>query len=321
MDFTLNELSLATLSSKDEAIKVFMQLSDVAASLESIGFKTMKIWDKSVFYTHPFHTNTTLIGWLKQKHFQTNEEKVRSQKLKSIIQKKDSDWTDQERTLIVECPIVGIQLQDNQAISEGLKIACLYNTIAVSFNSSTQWNKSSLDLIHMTENEQGETLEQSVSVKHASSLTHIDEQKEWLDYLIAHKLIGTDWKPSENYFPHLEFSNALIENGNWETFKQKRDGAKSNQERLAIIIEIGKKVAERNSYTHDNRVSTINTSDTVKRIIFGAGKGKDKIYLSIDLEKGGFEVCNYLGEHIGEYFYDGSEISGKKAGHDIRVKS
>jgi hypothetical protein len=321
MDFTLNELSLATLSSKDEAIKVFMQLSDVAASLESIGFKTMKIWDKSVFYTHPFHANTTLIDWLKQIHFSTNEEKVRSQKLKSIIQKKDSDWTVEEKTLIIECPIIGIQLQSNQSISVGLKIACLYNTIAVSFNSATQWNKSSLDLIHIEENEIGETLEQSVSIKHASALSHIDEQKEWLDYLIAHKLIGIDWNPSENYFPLLDFSNTLIENGNWETFRQKRDGAKSSQERLAVIIEIGKKVAERNSYTHDTRVSTLNTSESIKRIIFGAGKGKKKIYLSIDLEKGGFEVCNYLGEHIGEYFFDGSPVSEKKLGHDIKVKS
>lgn len=59
----------------------------------------------------------------------------------------------------------------------------------------------------------------------------------------------------------------------------------------------------------------------IKRVIFGGGKGKDKIYLSIDFETGGFEVCNYLGEHIGEYFFDGIEISGKKAGHNIKVKS
>lgn len=55
--------------------------------------------------------------------------------------------------------------------------------------------------------------------------------------------------------------------------------------------------------------------------MFGAGKGKDRIYLSIDLEKGGFEVCNYLGEHLGEYFFDGSLQSGKKTGHSLKMKS
>lgn len=320
MDFTLNELSLVKLSSRQETIKVFMQLSNVAAALESIGFKTMKIWDKSTFYNFRFHDNTTLIDWLKKTKFDSNEEKIRSQKLKSIIQKKDAEWTDLEKTMIVECPVVGIELSNKQEISEGLKIACLYKTIAVSFNSSSEWDNSKLDLLHLTETETGETFEQTVTINHAASLKHIDEQKEWLDFLIAKKIIGKDWNPTENYFPHLEFSNDLVE-ANWELFKEKRDAAKTSQERLAIIIDIGKKVAERNSYSHDNKVSTLNTSDNVKRIIFGAGKGKDKIYLSIDLEKGGFEVCNYIGKHLGEYFYDGSFVSGQKANHSIKVKS
>lgn len=320
MDFTLNELSLIKLSSKLEAIKVFMQLSDVAVALESIGFKTMKIWDKSTFYNFKFHDNTTLIDWLKKTKFDSNEEKIRSQKLKSIIQKKEAEWTELEKIMIFECPIVGIELNNKQKISEGLKIACLYKTIAVSFNSSSEWNNSKLDLLHLTETENGETFEQTVTINHAATLNHIDAQKEWLDFLIAKKLIGNDWNPAGNYFPHLEFSNDIVA-ANWESFKKKRDAAKTSQERLAIIIDIGKKVAERNSYSHDNKVSTLNTSDNVKRIIFGAGKGKDKIYLSIDLEKGGFEVCNYIGEHLGEYFYDGSFVSGQKANHGIRVKS
>lgn len=321
MDFTLNELSVVPLSSKDEAIRVFMQLSDVTWSLRNIGFKSMKVWDISVFYNFNYFKEVTLISWLKQRHDNNNEEKIKSQRLKLLIDKRHSEWTEEERTLIVECPIVGIQLQNNQAITEGFKIACLYNTIAVSFNSSNQWNKSSIDLIHLTENEKGENMEQTVSVRHASSLTHIDEQKEWLDYLITHKLIGRETRPSENYFPRLDFSNLLVENGNWETFREKRDKTTSYYERLAVIREYGEKVAERNGYKHDVRISTLNTSQNVKRIIFGGGKGKDKIYLSIDFETGGFEVCNYLGEHIGEYFFDGSEVSGKKAGHNIKVKS
>lgn len=321
MDFTLNELSLAKLPSNDEAIKVFIQLSDVTWSLRNIGFRSMKIWDISVFYNFNYFNEVTLISWLKKRHEHNNEEKIKSQRLKLLIDKRHSEWTDEERRLIVECPIVGIQLQSNQAITEGLKIACLHNTIAVSLNSSNQWNSSSLDLIHMEENEKGETLEQIVSVRHASALNHIDEQKDWLNYLIAHKLIGKEWNPSENCFPRLDFSNLLVENGDWETFRQKRDKTTSYNERLAVIREYGEKVAERNGYKHDVKISTLNTSMSVKRIIFGAGKGKYKIYLSIDLEKGGFEVCNYLGEHIGEYFYDGSKVSGKKAGHDIKVKS
>jgi len=321
MDFTLNELSLSKLSSRDEAINVFMQLSDVTWSLRNIGFRSMKVWDISLFYNFDYSEGLTLISWLKKRHENSNQEKIKSQRLKLLIDKRQSELTDDERTLILDCPIVGIQLQNVQAITEGLKIACLQNTIAVSLNTSSEWNNSSLNLIHLEENEKGETLEQIVSVRHASALNHIDEQKDWLDYLIGHKLIGQAWNPSENYFPRLDYSNLLVENGNWETFRQKRDKTASYYERLAVIRDYGEKVAERNGYKHDVKISTLNSSATVKRIIFGAGKGKDKIYLSIDFETGGFEVCNYLGEHMGEYFYDGAKVSDKKAGHDIKVKS
>lgn len=88
MDFTLNELSLRKLNSNQEAIKVFMELSDVSSALSSIGFKAMKIWNKSEFLTYQFTDETTLVKWLKQPKFGSSIEKTKSQKLKSIISKK-----------------------------------------------------------------------------------------------------------------------------------------------------------------------------------------------------------------------------------------
>lgn len=321
MDFTLNELSLRKVNSNQEAIKVFMELSDVASALSSIGFKAMKIWNKSEFLTYQFTAETTLVKWLKQLKFDSSIEKTKSQKLKSIISKKDSLWNDEERTLIINCPIIGIQFHDAQKISEGLKIACLYNTIAVSFQTESFWNKSSLELIHITEDDNNNTLEQIVTVNHASTKRHIDEQNDWLSSLMSKGLIGTEWKPSENLFPNIDFSNQIIKDEDWSNFYSERDAAKNANDRLAVIIDIGKKVAARNQYYSDKKVSELNTTKTKLRIVFGAGKGHDRIYLSIDLEKGGFEVCNYLGEHLGEYFFDGSLQSGKKAGHNLRIKS
>lgn len=321
MDFTLNELSLRKLNNREEAIKVFIELSNVASALSSIGFKAMKIWNKTEFLTFQFTNDTTLVKWLKQPNFESSDEKIKSQKLKSIISKKDSLWNEEESSLIINCPIIGIQLKDKQEISEGLKIACLYNTIAVSFQTESIWFQSSLELIHIAEDDRNNTLEQLVTINHASTVTHIDDQNEWLSSLLSKGLIGTEWKPSENLFPNIEFSNQLVKNEDWNNFYSQRDAAKNSNDRLAIIIEIGKKVATRNQYYSDKKVSELNTSKTKLRIVFGAGKGKDRIYLSIDLEKGGFEVCNYLGEHLGEYFFDGTLQSGKKSGHNLKIKS
>jgi len=54
---------------------------------------------------------------------------------------------------------------------------------------------------------------------------------------------------------------------------------------------------------------------------FSAREGKERTYLSIDLEKGGFEICNYSGEHKGELFNDVTKTSGDLRTHDIKVKS
>lgn len=321
MDFTLNELSLRKLNSKKEAIKVFMELSDVATALCSIGFKAMKIWNKSEFLTFQFTDETILGDWLRQAKFDSSIEKTKSQKLKSIISKKDSLWNDEERTVIMNCPIIGIQKHDEQKISEGLKIACLYNTIAVSFQTESFWNSSSLELIHIAEDDNNHTLEQMVTVNHASTKSHIDEQNDWLNSLLSKGLIGNEWKPSENLFPNIDFSNQIIKDEDWNNFYSERDAAKNANDRLAVIIEIGRKVATRNQYYPDRKVSKLNTTKKKLRIVFGAGRGRDRIYLSIDLEKGGFEVCNYLGEHLGEYFFDGTPNLGKKAGHNLRIKS
>lgn len=321
MDFTLNELSLKKLESNHAAVKVFMELSDVSSALSAVGFKAMKIWNKSEFLTYQFTHETTLIKWLKQGKFDSSLEKTKSQKLKLIISKKDSLMNNEEEKMIANCPIIGIQLNDSQKIAEGLKIACLYNTIAVSFQTEPFWNKSSLELIHIVEDEHNNILEQIVSINHASTTAHIEEQSDWLTNLISRGLIGTEWKPSEKLFPNIDFSNQIVKDEDWNNFYSVRDAAKSANDRLAVIIETGKKVATRNQYYLDKKVSDLNTTATKLRIVFGAGKGKDRIYLSIDLEKGGFEVCNYLGEHLGEYFFDGSMQSGRKLGHDLRIKS
>ena len=42
--------------------------------------------------------------------------------------------------------------------------------------------------------------------------------------------------------------------------------------------------------------------------------------MSIDFEKGAFEVCNYKGDHIGEYSYEGIQTGKAKLDHGIKIK-
>lgn len=73
--------------------------------------------------------------------------------------------------------------------------------------------------------------------------------------LLSKGLIGTEWKPSENLFPNVDFSNQLIKDEDWSNFYSERDAAKNANDRLAVIIDIGKKVAARNQYYSDKKLA------------------------------------------------------------------
>lgn len=84
-----------------------------------------------------------------------------------------------------------------------------------------------------------------------------------------------------------------------------------------IFSKLGKEVAYRNGYVFNEEVTRINSASI--REIFNS-KTKSRIYLSIDFEKGAFEVCDYKGDHIGEFSYEGIQTGKAKADHGIKIK-
>lgn len=83
-----------------------------------------------------------------------------------------------------------------------------------------------------------------------------------------------------------------------------------------VYESIGTEVALRNSYSYSKDITILNKKRTQTfRKIF---KGK-RTYLSIDFEKGTFEVHNSKGKHLGEYSYNGEQKSpaDRSGKHDI----
>ena len=81
--------------------------------------------------------------------------------------------------------------------------------------------------------------------------------------------------------------------------------------------KLGKEVAYRNGYIFDEKITRIN-SNAIREIF--RSKTKTIVYLSIDFEKGAFEVCDYKGNHIGEFSYEGIQTGKAKADHGIKIK-
>lgn len=170
-----------------------------------------------------------------------------------------------------------------------------------------------------TENGISDTETRNVTVEHACRPDHIETHKLWALKLNRPELGGP--QPSaDNPLPSVEFSDMLV-NNNWDEFR--RELKKYPKEKIGMIKKMAKTVAEINGYEFNPKCGSSEQERTKSlRQIFEAAKGRKKIYLSTDFEKGAFEVYNHRGEHQGEYSFDGRQTqkADNSGDHDICVK-
>lgn len=89
--------------------------------------------------------------------------------------------------------------------------------------------------------------------------------------------------------------------------------------RTPIFLQVGKEVLQRNTYTHNKNLSSINTTNNKIRDIYQ--KHDLSVYGSIDIESGSIEICDHNGNHEDEFGFDNKkhnkhDSTGK---HDIKL--
>ncbi|WP_375561257.1 hypothetical protein ACE193_01510 [Bernardetia sp. OM2101] len=176
-------------------------------------------------------------------------------------------------------------------------------------------------------------------ITHIQQIDNIEELKKWLRVEIEwknclepskfeeikkkyekSKLNNFDfnsWNPSLKYLPLTEISNHLVDN-DWDKF---RLYLRSNaSQKNSLISKMAQKVAIINGYSFDSKVSDLNKTKDKIRQIYSAGENRNKIYLSVDFEKGAYEICDFQGTHLGEFLFD-EKLNGKAdKSHNIRIK-
>ena len=75
--------------------------------------------------------------------------------------------------------------------AEGLAVAFLYDTFSISCKTNEIWNKTSINLIEKIDDEKT-----GISVKHISTLEHIEEHKEWIQANKSLELLKSDILPA-----------------------------------------------------------------------------------------------------------------------------
>jgi hypothetical protein len=97
----------------------------------------------------------------------------------------------------------------------------------------------------------------------------------------------------------------------------------SKEEKRQRFIDYGRKVAESNGWVYNRRISSLNSDNQKKRIVFDSERlftGYAISYLSIDLEGPDlcFELCDKRGCHLGEVDRNGV-VSKPEQHHNLTV--
>ncbi len=300
MEYSIfNELSAKEPAKDIHIANQWMNMLIETCKAASItGFKQLRTSDDFIqtFIAHEY----TIFDWL-------NDDTCIDRRLKILLMGLlrspciEDGIIDEEAYLLMEK--ICIANGESEEV-EGMGIAYLTGTLSISFNSHKRWDRTEIPLVYtfLIENGKPGTHTKKVTVKHASKPEHIKELRPW-----ALKLDSPDfesWEPSlDKLLPRVKTSDMLVD-GDWNKFREELK--KYPHGKNAIIQEMAKNVAEINGYKYNQELSSHNQKTARSmRLIFEAGRGNGKIYLSTDFETGAFEVCDYRGNHLGEYSFNG----------------
>ncbi len=313
MDYSIfNELSAKEPAENVHTAREWMKiLLETCKTAKELGFRQLKT--REDFTQTLIADQYAIYDWLADKTCVDSSLKIL---LRGLIQSPciGSEIDEEAYLLMKKICIDNGEGED----AEGLGVAYLTETLSVSFASHSRWEQTEIPLIYtfQTENGKSDTKTKNVTVRHACKPDHIETHKSW-----ALKLnrLGSPRPLSDNPLPSVEFSDMLVSN-DWDEFRERLK--KYPKEKNGMIIKMAENVAEINGYKFNPELSSCNQErkDSLRQI-FEAGKGRDKIYLSTDFEKGAFEVCDYRGKHLGEYSFEGkrTQQADRSGSHDICI--
>lgn len=189
MDLIFNELSFRDLSTDLYNAKVRMSiLLHVCKEGREIGMNRLAV--RPDFREQYLFANYSVTDWLNDSSVSFTLKNL----LLAIVRYPYIDSNDQH----IETQFISSYtfLASEDTVTEGLAVAYLYNTIAISLSSAEIWSSNEIALKFS-----GEGFEdQRISVKHASQTDHIKSHQEWIGRRVGIKLVVTE----------LNFSNKEI---------------------------------------------------------------------------------------------------------------
>lgn len=309
MIYFFNELSLNGLPAQNGALDNFIRpFVKQTIFLKKIGYRELRSY--IYLFDIQFPNGQLLANWVKDRNSGDIEIKRR---FKSISLK---------APLFIESDPIYPQFQwslfkHNNIHGQGLGAAYLSNSIVISFNCDFCWSSSKIKPVIFEKIQHDTIVKTEVEILNVSKYTHIIEQKVGIYSKLVEQFNKEDFNPTEELLPNLAFTNDFLK----ITRFYKRFQKLSRTDKTTEARKMGRQVALLNNYYFEEQLSKINsTASKIRDIYISQNAFGKKFYLSVDIEKGGFEVCDFQGEHQHEILFNGIKNSRQKLDHNIKFK-
>jgi hypothetical protein len=202
LEMVFNELSARTLAPDISIARQWMsELIRTMVAAKGCGLKAMRT--KEDFSAIILTENYPLSRWLNDREVNKDERTfllTRATKTPLCV-----DITDVKIKTIQDSDCELSSLHGTQA--EGFKVAHYLETLAISLTSESLWNRSRINLELIQIDDNGELIEESVEVLHASQKSHVLEHADWIQ---KRQLTGVAdglelWNRRAELFSSLEF--------------------------------------------------------------------------------------------------------------------
>ncbi|WP_226580685.1 hypothetical protein [Microseira wollei] len=200
----LNELSLRAVANNIQTAR--QRMSDLIATARyaaELGVKPI-IRTHSQFYATLLADNYSLSNWVVDRSVDRDEQRFILTAAKTPFLADVQNSEIENRNLLSE-------FYYEQELSEGLGIAYLLETLALSLASEQCWDCDRLNLALRQIDESGEVIDEIVEIVHASCTAHVQAHADWIKNRIRTGVRdGLElWDRKEVLFPNLEFCDGV----------------------------------------------------------------------------------------------------------------
>jgi hypothetical protein len=206
IDLVLNELSLQNPASDKPTARQWM--SNFIQTIKAVKSQGVKVYlrTKYDFYRTILASDYPMGSWLNDQEV-GKEERIFIKTLATGSPFSENLNIFQPEVQDIENNQGSSEFYYQQAVTVGLAITYLLDTLAISFISDECWNISRLTISYLELPENEEEVNKILEIRHASLDIHVQDHSEWIQERIRTGVIdGEDiWERRKELFPSLEF--------------------------------------------------------------------------------------------------------------------